>query len=138
MTATPIPRTLAVILFGDLDISAIDELPPGRKAVETKAVTARQRKKVYEFAGRQIEEGRQVYVVAPLIEDSETVDASSAVALYHELQGVFPGRNVAFGSRRYAPGRKGAGHAGFLPKVRWIFSPQPWSSKWELMFPMLR
>lgn len=95
MTATPIPRTLAVILFGDLDISAIDELPPGRKAVETKAVTARQRKKVYEFAGRQIEEGRQVYVVAPLIEDSETVDASSAVALYHELQGVFPGRNVA-------------------------------------------
>ena len=113
MTATPIPRTLAVILFGDLDISAIDELPPGRKAVETKAVTARQRKKVYEFAGRQIEEGRQVYVVAPLIEDSETVDASSAVALYHELQGVFPGRNVALVHGGMRQEEKEAGHAGF-------------------------
>lgn len=95
MTATPIPRTLAVILFGDLDISAIDELPPGRKKIETKAVSSRQRKRVYDFAAGQIREGRQVYVVAPLIEDSEAVDASSAVSVYEELQKSFSGFHVA-------------------------------------------
>lgn len=95
MTATPIPRTLAVILFGDLDISAIDELPPGRKKIETKAVSSRQRKRVYDFAAEKIGEGRQVYVVAPLIEDSEAVDASSAVSVYEELQKRFSDFHVA-------------------------------------------
>jgi ATP-dependent DNA helicase RecG len=85
MTATPIPRTLAVIIFGDLDISAIDELPPGRKPVKTKAVPSRSRKKVYDFAAGLIEQGQQVYVVAPLISDSESVDAVSAESLYEEL-----------------------------------------------------
>lgn len=95
MTATPIPRTLAVILFGDLDISVIDELPPGRKPVITKAVTSRQRRKVYEFVAGQIGQGRQAYVVAPLIEDSEAVDASSAVSIHRDLQKIFPGYSVA-------------------------------------------
>lgn len=95
MTATPIPRTLAVILFGDLDISAIDELPPGRRKIETKAVSSHQREKVYDFALEQINEGRQVYVVAPLIEDSEAVDASSAVSIFEELKKRFPQMTVA-------------------------------------------
>lgn len=95
MTATPIPRTLAVVLFGDLDISAIDELPPGRKKIETKVVSSRRRRSVYEFASSQIDEGRQIYVVAPLIEDSETVEAVSASSLFNELKKRFSGRSVA-------------------------------------------
>lgn len=95
MTATPIPRTLAVVLFGDLDISVIDELPPGRQPVITKAVTSDKRRKVYEFVAGQVAQGHQIYVVAPLIEDSEAVDASSAVSLHQDLQKRFPGYRVA-------------------------------------------
>jgi len=74
MTATPIPRTLAMTLFGDLDISVIDELPPGRKPVITKHVSENNRQKVYEFMRRQIDAGRQVFVVYPLIKESEKMD----------------------------------------------------------------
>ena len=74
MTATPIPRTLAMTLFGDLDISVIDELPPGRKPVVTKHVTENHRQKVYDFMRRQIDAGRQVFVVYPLIKESEKMD----------------------------------------------------------------
>ena len=95
MTATPIPRTLAVVLFGDLDISVIDELPPGRKKIETRAVSPRARKAVYDFADARIDEGRQVYVVAPLIEDSEAVDAASASGIFRSLQKRFPHRRTA-------------------------------------------
>lgn len=74
MTATPIPRTLAMTLFGDLDISVIDELPPGRKPVVTKHVGENHRKQVYDFMRRQIDAGRQVFVVYPLIKESEKMD----------------------------------------------------------------
>ena len=74
MTATPIPRTLAMTLFGDLDISVIDELPPGRKPVVTKHVGENHRQKVYDFMRRQIDAGRQVFVVYPLIKESEKMD----------------------------------------------------------------
>lgn len=94
MTATPIPRTLAVIIFGDLDISVIDELPPGRKPIQTKAVTQRGRNAVYRHARELVEKGQQIYVVAPLIADSEMVDAKSAESLYDELVSEFYGHRV--------------------------------------------
>lgn len=85
MTATPIPRTLALILYGDLDISIIDELPPGRKEIETYTVDAQYKSRVYKFIEKQVEEGRQAYIVCPLIEESETLTLESATELYNEL-----------------------------------------------------
>lgn len=95
MTATPIPRTLAMTLYGDLDISVIDELPPGRQPIATKALGARGREKSYKFLQSQILEGRQAYVVAPLIEDSEEIGAKSASKLFSELCQRFPHQNIA-------------------------------------------
>ena len=81
MTATPIPRTLALILYGDLDISIINELPPNRKKVETYAVTKSMEERINNFIKKNIDEGRQVYVVCPLVEESEEIDAKSVVEL---------------------------------------------------------
>lgn len=89
MTATPIPRTLAVILYGDLDISLIDEMPPGRQSIVTKAINEKERKAAYDFLRMELEKGTQAYIVAPLIEDSENLDAKSAVGLYEELVNQF-------------------------------------------------
>lgn len=85
MTATPIPRTLAVILYGDLDISIIDTMPVGRKPIKTFLRNEDKRHDIYEFVRKQITEGRQAYVVAPLIEDSESIDCHSAEDLHEEL-----------------------------------------------------
>jgi len=91
MTATPIPRTLAVILYGDLDHSAIDEMPAGRKPILTKVLSEKGREKAYEFIRGQIKEGRQAYIVAPLIEDSEhIIDVKSATQIYEETLSRFP------------------------------------------------
>ncbi|MEG1584130.1 MAG: ATP-dependent DNA helicase RecG, partial [Anaerovorax sp.] len=89
MTATPIPRTLAVILYGDLDISVIDELPPGRQQIITRAVGEDGRDRAYNFVKNEIQNGRQGYIVAPLIDDSEKVTAKSAESLYEELSQRF-------------------------------------------------
>lgn len=86
MTATPIPRTLSLILYGDLDISVIDELPPGRKSIETYSVSEKMRKRVYEFLRKNVAEGRQCYIVCPLIEESETLAAKSAVEYAEKLK----------------------------------------------------
>lgn len=90
MTATPIPRTLAVILFGDLDISVIDTMPVGRKPIKTHLRYDDSRKKVYDFVASQVAEGRQCYVVAPLIEESEVLDCRSAEELHAELSAKYP------------------------------------------------
>ncbi|WIF94597.1 ATP-dependent DNA helicase RecG [Caminicella sporogenes] len=86
MTATPIPRTLSLILYGDLDISIIDELPPGRKYIKTYSINEKKLPKLYKFIKSQIQEGRQAYIVCPLVEDSENIKAKSAVNLYKELK----------------------------------------------------
>ena len=91
MTATPIPRTLALTLHGDLDVSQIDELPPGRKPIQTTPLTGRERMQAYDLIRREIAQGRQVYVVLPLVEESEKLDLKSAIDEYIELQErVFP------------------------------------------------
>lgn len=86
MTATPIPRTLAVILYGDLDISQIRTMPKGRKPIKTSLADMEKRARVYDFVKDQLRDGRQAYVVAPLIEESEKIDAKSAEELYEELK----------------------------------------------------
>lgn len=90
MSATPIPRTLALILYGDLDISVIDELPPGRKPVKTYAVGEKMRKRVFAFLEKNVNEGMQAYIVCPLIEETEKSDLQNAKMLADKLQTVFP------------------------------------------------
>ncbi len=90
MTATPIPRTLAMTLYGDLDCSIIDELPPGRKSVKTIHSTDHQRLKVFGFIRDQIARGRQVYIVYPLIEESETMDLKDLMDGYESIAREFP------------------------------------------------
>lgn len=86
MSATPIPRTLALILYGDLDISVIDELPPGRKAIKTSVIPASKRDDMYAYIAAQAKEGVQSYVVCPAIEESDTIECPSVDALYTELK----------------------------------------------------
>jgi ATP-dependent DNA helicase RecG len=91
MTATPIPRTLALTLYGDLDLSVIDELPPGRQVVRTKWLKPAQRDSAYAFLRRQVAESRQAFIICPLVEESEVIQAKAAVAEYQRLsQEVFP------------------------------------------------
>ncbi|HWC99635.1 MAG TPA: ATP-dependent DNA helicase RecG [Candidatus Sulfopaludibacter sp.] len=95
MTATPIPRTLAMTLYGDLDVSVIDELPPGRKPIVTKHSTDDRVEQVYSFMKQQIDEGRQAYVVYPVIEESETQAMKAAQQMYEHLsKEVFPTLSV--------------------------------------------
>jgi ATP-dependent DNA helicase RecG len=96
MTATPIPRTLALTIYGDLDVSVIDELPPGRRPIQTKHVTEDRVETAYSFLKQQIDTGRQAYVVYPVIEESETQAMKAAQKMHQHLsEVVFPGVNVA-------------------------------------------
>lgn len=90
MTATPIPRTLALTVYGDLDVSILDELPPGRKPIVTTQRTEAHRSKVMEFVRHEIQKGRQVYVIFPLIEESEKLDLENLQDGYERLLSVFP------------------------------------------------
>ncbi len=95
MTATPIPRTLALTVYGDLDVSVIDEMPPGRKPIVTKHVEAEKGEQVYSFLKKQIDAGRQAYVVYPVIEESETQAMKAAQKMHQHLSGiVFPNARV--------------------------------------------
>ena len=95
MTATPIPRTLAMTVYGDLDVSVIDELPPGRKPILTKHVYDKRRGPLYQSIRKQLEEGRQVYIVYPLIEESEKLDLKNLEEGYKHIQEAFPEYTVA-------------------------------------------
>ena len=90
MTATPIPRTLAMTLYGDLDVSVLDELPPGRKPVQTIHVTERQRYKMYDFIKKEIKKGRQAFIVYPLIKESEKLDYQNLEEGYQTVVSYFP------------------------------------------------
>lgn len=97
MSATPIPRTLALILYGDLDISVIDELPPNRKKIETFAVTKTLEDRVNNFVKKQVDEGRQAYIVCPLVEESEENDLQSVISLYEKCKTeVFPNYRIEY------------------------------------------
>ena len=89
MTATPIPRTLAMTLYGDLDVSVIDELPPGRRPIMTRLYEEHQREKLYQGMRSELKNGRQIYVVYPLIEESEKIDLKNATDMSRELANVF-------------------------------------------------
>jgi ATP-dependent DNA helicase RecG len=91
MTATPIPRTMALTLYGDLDLSIIDELPPGRQVVRTKCLEPHDREKAYTFLHRQVSNGRQAFIICPLIEESEVLEAKAATTEHERLsREVFP------------------------------------------------
>ena len=95
MTATPIPRTLALTLYGDLDLSVINELPPGRQTVKTKWLRPEQRESAYAFVRKQVAAGRQAFILCPLIEESDAIIAQAAVVEYERLsQEVFPDLRV--------------------------------------------
>ena len=97
MSATPIPRTLALILYGDLEISVIDELPPNRKKIETFAVTKALEDRVNNFVKKQVDEGRQAYIVCPLVEESEENDLQSVISLYEKCKTeVFPNYRIEY------------------------------------------
>ncbi len=109
MSATPIPRTLALILYGDLDISIIDELPPNRKTIETFAVTKRMEERVNNFIKKQVDEGRQAYIVCPLVEESEEEDndLKAVTALYETCQKeIFPNYRVEYIHGKMRPKEK--------------------------------
>ncbi len=107
MTATPIPRTLALTLYGDLDLSVIDELPPGRQIVKTKWLKPGQRDSAYAFLRKQVKEGRQAFILCPLIEESEAVAAQAAVVEYERLsREVFPDLRLGLLHGRLASAEK--------------------------------
>ena len=121
MTATPIPRTLALTLHGDLDVSQIDELPPGRKAIKTTVLTGKDRQAAYDLMRREITDGRQVYVVLPLVEESEKLDLKSAVQAHADLQdNVFPDLVVGLLHGKLSSADKNAAISAFRDRTTQI------------------
>ncbi len=107
MTATPIPRTLALTIHGDLDLSEIDELPPGRKPILTKLIGPSEKKPLFAFIKEQVQIGRQIYIVFPLIEESETLAARAATIEYQKLKDkVFPDLRIGLMHGKLKPQEK--------------------------------
>jgi ATP-dependent DNA helicase RecG len=114
MSATPIPRSLALTVYGDLDVSIIDELPPGRTEIKTKLFEQSERNRLYHFIEREVAAGRQAYVVYPLVEESDVLDAGSAIAEHKRLQEeIFPQLRVALLHGRMSGGEKDAVMSAF-------------------------
>lgn len=118
MSATPIPRTLALIIYGDLDVSVIRELPPGRQGVDTFAVGSDYRPRLNGFIRKQVEEGRQVFVVCPMVEENEELPEELKSATEHakELQSTFPDLRVGCVHGKMKPKDKDAAMAAFLQR----------------------
>ncbi len=109
MTATPIPRTLALTVYGDLDVTVLDEMPPGRPPVKTHRVRPEQRQKAYDFLRKQVRAGRQAYIICPLVEESEAVVVRAAVQEHERLRAeVFPELRLGLLHGRMTPGDKDA------------------------------
>jgi ATP-dependent DNA helicase RecG len=108
MTATPIPRTLAMTLYGDLDVSVIDELPPGRKPVKTIHLYSGKRTNLYESVRKRLQEGRQVYIVYPLIEESENLDFKNLMNGFEQTKELFPEYTVGMVHGKMKPSEKDA------------------------------
>src|SRR4029079_11946955 len=107
ITATPIPRSLAMTVYGDLDVSVIDELPPGRTPIETMVIGEDQRMEVKRLISREVKAGRQVYVVYPLVEESEKMDLKDATRRYEYLRDtVFPKLSVGLLHGKMKPAEK--------------------------------
>ena len=106
MTATPIPRTLAMTLYGDLDVSVIDELPPGRKPIQTVHQFDNRRASMYAFIRKQIQEGRQAYIVYPLIQESEKMDIKNLEDGYMHICEEFPEYKVSKVHGKMKPAEK--------------------------------
>jgi ATP-dependent DNA helicase RecG len=107
MSATPIPRSLALTLYGDLDLSIIDQLPPGREPIVTRAITSHQRERAYTYIRRQLMEGRQAFIICPLVEESDKLEAKAAVEEHRFLQDeVFPDYRVELLHGRMRPDDK--------------------------------
>jgi ATP-dependent DNA helicase RecG len=113
MSATPIPRTLAMTFYADLDVSALDEMPPGRTPVATRLVSQKRRQEIVAWVGKQCAEGRQAYWVCPLIEESEKLELQTAVALHAELTAALPSLRVGLIHGRMKPDEKAATMAAF-------------------------
>ena len=106
MSATPIPRTLAMTFYADLDVSVLDELPPGRSPVSTRLVSEKRRGEIVRWVGKLIADKRQVYWVCPLIEESEKLELQTAVALHQELTAAYPSQRVGLVHGRVKPDAK--------------------------------
>jgi ATP-dependent DNA helicase RecG len=107
MTATPIPRSLALTIYGDLEVSVIDEMPPGRRQIKTRWVDGLRRQQAYDFIEKKVAEGRQAFVICPLVEESEKIEAKAATAEYERLQSeVFTDRKLALLHGRMKPKEK--------------------------------
>jgi len=116
MTATPIPRTLAMTLYGDLDVSIIDQLPPGRKPIQTYHQFDNKRVGLYDFIKKQIAQGRQIYIVYPLIQESEKIDYRNLEEGYNHLQEIFPSPlyNISMVHGKMKPAEKEEQMQGFV------------------------
>ena len=123
MTATPIPRTLAMTVYGDLDVSVIDELPPGRKPVTTVLKHEEDHESVYHFIGSELRQGRQCYIVYPLIEENEKLDLLALEQGYDIVRETFPHYRVAMVHGRMKPAEK---DHQMEPTSLWL----PRSSRW--------
>ncbi len=114
MTATPIPRSLALTVYGDLDLTVLDEMPPGRQAIQTHLMQSQERERGYAYIRSQVAKGRQAFVIFPLVEESEKVEARAAVAEHERLQTeVFPDYRVGLLHGRLKPDEKDAVMAAF-------------------------
>ena len=114
MTATPIPRTLAMTIYGDLDISVIDELPPGRKPIATYHYFDNKRAELNKFIKKQIELGRQIYIVYPLIQESEKLDLKDLESGYEQMRETFPNYKISMVHGRMKPADKEAAMNRFV------------------------